>query len=65
MYEQYPTDTEDVKIADLLEVMESEVNLNPNHYFISQTVETQFGDVMINKAVYDDKVKNKKNYIKR
>src|SRR5699024_2383211 len=40
--------------------IEGEFNLNPNQYFTSQTVETQFGDVIINKAVYDDKVKNKR-----
>lgn len=60
LYEQSSTDTEDVKIASLPEIIESEFNLNPNHYFTSQTVETQFGHVIINKAVYDDKVKNKK-----
>lgn len=60
MYEQSSTDTEDVKVANLTEIIESEFNLNPNHYFTSQTVETQFGDVIINKAVYDEKVKNKR-----
>ncbi|WP_062351191.1 N-6 DNA methylase [Bacillus kwashiorkori] len=60
MYEQSSTDTEDVKIANLSEIIENEFNLNPNHYFTSQTVETQFGDVIINKAVYDEKVKNKR-----
>ncbi|MUK88201.1 N-6 DNA methylase [Ornithinibacillus sp. L9] len=60
MNEQSSTDTEDVKIATLPEIIESEFNLNPNHYFTSQTVDTQFGEVIINKAVYDDKVKNKR-----
>lgn len=60
MYEHSSIDTEDVKIANLSEIKESEFNLNPNHYFTSQTVETQFGEVIINKAVYDDKVKNKR-----
>ncbi|MFK3903791.1 N-6 DNA methylase [Bacillus safensis] len=60
MYEQSSTDTEDVKVANLTEIIDSEFNLNPNHYFTSKTVETQFGDVIINKAVYDDKVKNKR-----
>lgn len=60
MYEQSSTNTEDVKVATLTEIIESEFNLNPNHYFTSQTVETQFGDVIINKAVYDEKVKNKR-----
>lgn len=60
MYEQSSTDTEDVKVANLTEIIESEFNLNPNNYFTSQTVETQFGDVIINKAVYDEKVKNKR-----
>lgn len=60
MYEQSSTDTEDVKVANLTEIIESDFNLNPNHYFTSQTVETQFGDVIINKAVYDEKVKNKR-----
>lgn len=60
MYEQSSTNTDDVKIANLQEIIENEYNLNPNHYFTSQTVETQFGDVIINKAVYDKKVKNKK-----
>lgn len=60
MYKQSSTDTEDVKIANLSEIIENEFNLNPNHYFTSQTVETQFGDVIINKAVYDEKVKNKR-----
>ena len=60
MYEQSSTDTEDVKVANLTEIIESEFNLNPNHNFTSQTVETQFGDVIINKAVYDEKVNNKR-----
>lgn len=60
MYEHSSTDTEDVKTAKLPEIVESDFILNPYHYFTSQTVETQFGDVIINKAVYDDKVKNKR-----
>lgn len=60
MYEQPSINTEDVKIANLQEIIESEFNLNPNHYFTSQTVETQFGDVIVNKSVYDDNVKNKR-----
>ena len=60
MYERSSTDTDDVKIAKLPEIIENEFNLNPNQYFTSQTVETQFGDVIINKAVYDEKVKNKR-----
>src|SRR5699024_2745658 len=60
MYERSSTDTDDVKIAKLPEIIENEFNLNPNQYFTSQTVETQFSDVIINKAVYDEKVKNKR-----
>lgn len=60
LYEHSSTDTEDVKIAKLPEIIESEFILNPYHYFTNQTVETQFGDVIINKSVYDDKVKNKR-----
>ncbi|MED4476050.1 N-6 DNA methylase [Oceanobacillus caeni] len=60
MYERSSIDTDDVKIAKLPEIIENEFNLNPNQYFTSQTVETQFGDVIINKAVYDEKVKNKR-----
>lgn len=61
VYEHSSTDTEDVKIAKLPEIIESEFILNPYHYFTSQTVETQFGDVIINKSVYDNKVKNKRS----
>ncbi|PAE29202.1 hypothetical protein CHI07_09990 [Paenibacillus sp. 7884-2] len=60
MYEHSSTDTEDVKIAKLPEIIENDFILNPYHYFTSQTVETPFGEVIINKAVYDDKVKNKR-----
>lgn len=60
MYEQSSTDAEDVKVANLTKIIESEFNLNPNHYFTIRTVETQFGDVIINKDVYDKKVKNKR-----
>jgi len=60
MYEQPTKDTENVKIASIREITEGAFNLNPNHYFTSQTVETQFGDVVIDKAIYDNKVKNKR-----
>src|SRR5699024_3631595 len=60
IYEQSSTDTDDMKIAKLSEIIENEFNLNPNQYFTSQTVETHFGEVIINKAVYDEKVKNKR-----
>lgn len=60
MYDRSSTDTDEVKIAKLPEIIENEFNLNPNQYFTSQTVETQFGDVTINKAVYDEMVKNKR-----
>ncbi|MDQ0246489.1 type I restriction enzyme M protein [Bacillus fengqiuensis] len=61
MYEQFSAGTEDIKIADSQEIGESEYNLNPNQYFTSKIVESEFGDVLINKALYDSKVKNKKS----
>ncbi|CAH0320279.1 N-6 DNA methylase [Priestia megaterium] len=60
-YEQFVADTEDTRIADVQEIRENEYILNPNHYFTSHTVESEFGSVVINKSLYDSKVKNKKS----
>ncbi|MDN4493097.1 N-6 DNA methylase [Ureibacillus aquaedulcis] len=60
-YEQFSTSTKDTKIANLQEIRESQYNLNPNHYFTSQTVESEFGEIVINKALYDKRVDNKKS----
>ncbi|MBT2757870.1 N-6 DNA methylase [Mesobacillus foraminis] len=59
-YETYSGNNEQVKIADFLEIRQNEYNLNPNQYFTSHTVESEFGNVVFNKALYDSKVENKR-----
>lgn len=59
-YETFLENNEDVKIADFQEIRQNEYNLNPNQYFTSHTIESEFGNVVINKAFYDSKVENKR-----
>ncbi|KQL57125.1 MULTISPECIES: N-6 DNA methylase [Bacillaceae] len=59
-YELFTEDTEDAKIADFQEIRQNDYNLNPNQYFTSHTVESEFGNVVFNKALYDSKVENKR-----
>ncbi|MCY8519182.1 N-6 DNA methylase [Bacillus atrophaeus] len=59
-YETF-TGNEDVKISDMQEIQQNEYNLNPNQYFTSHTIESEFGNVVINKALYDSKIENKRS----
>lgn len=61
-YEQFTDNDEDSQVVDYKEIRDNDYVLNPKHYFSSQTVESEFGNVVINKTLYEQKVNKKKSF---
>ncbi|MDE8674465.1 N-6 DNA methylase [Priestia aryabhattai] len=59
-YEQFVDNDNDSYIIDYQNIKDNDYVLNPKQYFSNRTVKSEFGNIVINKVLYEEKISDKK-----